>query len=184
MCSLHPHAPDFFLPTEKMEGRVLLARPFRILGLWLFRKSYYPPSPLSSLAHPIKSSPAHTLPLCTGFHVSLLRMGVSLCIRRRPECPWLRREPERTRALGSSPEHIYTFQGFVWSPPQPWVLPSNQLANCNCTSLYNNEHPSRSTLPSQHLIGGVDRERRLAKFFPGKDGERMGAVGVRTCVHR
>lgn len=98
--------------------------------------------------------------------------------------PVAKEEARGKRALRSSPEHIYTFPGFSRSLPRPWVLPSNRLANCNCTSLYNNEYPSRSTRPPQRFIGDVDRELRLAKFFPGKAGERMGAVGVRTCVHR
>lgn len=101
-------------------------------------------------------------------------MGVPLCIQRKPGSPWLRRKPERKRALKSSTERICTFQRFYGSLPQPWVLPSNQLAICNCTSLYNNEFSPRvpSSLPRASF--GMLRTR-TGEVFPGKMGRGLAA---------
>lgn len=60
MCSPPPSLQTSSSPQRISNLGSPLARPFGILGLWPFRKSYSPPSPLSSLARPIKSSPAHT----------------------------------------------------------------------------------------------------------------------------
>lgn len=97
--------------------------------------------------------------------------GCALCILRKPGCPWLRRKAERKRALRCSPEHILTLQSFFRSLPQPWFLPSNQPANCNCTSLYNNEFPSPSSLPG---ISFGDVDNWAGDAVPGKDAEEWG----------
>lgn len=126
------------------------------VGSLAFQKKLVPTLAVELPSSSYKIHPS-TRPLpCAFVSTSLLRMGVPLCIQRKLGNPWLRRKPERKRALKSSPEHIYTFQRFFRSLPQLWVLPSSQLAICNCTSLYNNEFPSPSSLPPQDFTWGVE----------------------------
>lgn len=81
------------------------------VGSLAFQKKLVPTLAVELPSSSYKIHPStRPLPCAFCFHISLLRMGVPLCIQRKLGNPWLRRKPERKRALKSSPEHITLFK--------------------------------------------------------------------------